>query len=189
MSSKRLHIFQNELTEQQRIRVNRSFNLNISWKTIETILHLLYTIYLFIKLEFIYLHAIELQKAYILLGNKWLGKKIFKTGACEDTCMVSPCWTGWTGWEPSMKISPSFVYQSISINWFGFIVPCIKLNWDVSREMGSLTMYWRSLDKIGIGNPPADSIAADEPAAVETLRPLDLQCTRGKLDWPSFLIL
>ncbi|MFS7921621.1 hypothetical protein Hanom_Chr03g00239141 [Helianthus anomalus] len=55
--------------------------------------------------------------------------------------------------------------------------------------MGSLTMYWRSLDKTGIWYPPADSIAAVDPVAVEILRPLDLQLTRGELDSPSFLIL
>lgn len=33
---------------------------------------------------------------------------------------------------------------------------------------------------MGIGNPPAESIAAVEPAAVETLRPLDLQLTGGE---------
>lgn len=33
---------------------------------------------------------------------------------------------------------------------------------------------------MGIGNPPAERIAAVEPAAVETLRPLDLQLTSGE---------
>jgi len=43
-------------------------------------------------------------------------------------------------------------------------------------------MYWRSRDKMGIGNPPAECIAAVEPAAVETLRPLDLQLIGGEHD-------
>lgn len=34
---------------------------------------------------------------------------------------------------------------------------------------------------MGIVNPPAESIAAVDPAAVETLRPLDRQCTKGEL--------
>lgn len=42
---------------------------------------------------------------------------------------------------------------------------------------------------MGIGNPPAESIAAVEPAAVETLRPLDRQFTKGEKDWSSLLIL
>lgn len=46
--------------------------------------------------------------------------------------------------------------------------------------MGSLTIYWRSPDRTGMANPPAESIAAVDPAAVETLRPLDLQFTNGE---------
>lgn len=42
---------------------------------------------------------------------------------------------------------------------------------------------------MGITNPPAESIAADEPAAVETLRPLDRQFTNGEHGMPSLLIL
>lgn len=42
---------------------------------------------------------------------------------------------------------------------------------------------------MGIGNPPADCIAAVEPVAVETLRPLDLQFTRGEHGWSPSLIL
>ena len=42
---------------------------------------------------------------------------------------------------------------------------------------------------MGIANPPAESIAAVDPAAVETLRPLDLQWTKGEQGWPSLLIL
>jgi hypothetical protein len=68
------------------------------------------------------------------------------------------------------------------------INPCIKLE-AAPGEMGSLTIYWRSRDKMGIGNPPAESIAAVEPAAVETLRPLDRQFTKGEKDWLSLLIL
>ncbi|PKA65342.1 hypothetical protein AXF42_Ash005675 [Apostasia shenzhenica] len=45
-------------------------------------------------------------------------------------------------------------------------------------EMGSLTMYWSSLLAIGMGNPPAESMAAVDPAAVHTLRPLDRQLTK-----------
>lgn len=41
---------------------------------------------------------------------------------------------------------------------------------------------------MGIGNPPADSIAAVDPAAVEILRPLDRQFNKGEHDC-SFLIL
>ena len=42
---------------------------------------------------------------------------------------------------------------------------------------------------MGIGNPPAESIAAVEPAAVETLRPLDRQFTKEENGWFSFFIL
>lgn len=40
-----------------------------------------------------------------------------------------------------------------------------------------------------IANPPADSMAAVDPAAVETLRPLDRQWTKGEQAWSSILIL
>lgn len=40
---------------------------------------------------------------------------------------------------------------------------------------------------MGIANPPADSIAAVDPAAVETLKPLDLQCTNEEEGF-SFLL-
>ena len=56
-------------------------------------------------------------------------------------------------------------------------------------EIGFLTGYWRSRDKIGIANPPAESMAAVDPAAVETLRPLDRQFTNGEHVWSFFLIL
>ena len=42
---------------------------------------------------------------------------------------------------------------------------------------------------MGIRKPPADSIAAVDPAAVDTLKPLDRQLVRGELAFPSFLIL
>lgn len=42
---------------------------------------------------------------------------------------------------------------------------------------------------MGIWYPPAESIAAVEPAAVETLRPLDRQFTTGEHEWPFLLIL
>lgn len=42
---------------------------------------------------------------------------------------------------------------------------------------------------MGIVNPPAESIAAVDPAAVETLNPLDLQFSKEVRDAPSFLIL
>lgn len=42
---------------------------------------------------------------------------------------------------------------------------------------------------MGIGNPPAESIAAVEPEAVETLRPLDRQFTKGENGRFSLLIL
>lgn len=42
---------------------------------------------------------------------------------------------------------------------------------------------------MGIVDPPAECIAAVDPAAVETLRPLDLQCSREEGGPPSFLIL
>ena len=42
---------------------------------------------------------------------------------------------------------------------------------------------------MGIRKPPADSIAAVDPAAVDTLKPLDRQLVRGELSFPSFLIL
>lgn len=41
---------------------------------------------------------------------------------------------------------------------------------------------------MGIVNPPAESIAAVDPAAVETLSPLDLQFIKEE-DVPLFLIL
>lgn len=56
-------------------------------------------------------------------------------------------------------------------------------------EMGSLTMYWSSLPDIGMGNPPAESMAAVEPAAVQILRPLDRQLSKDELFWFSLLIL
>lgn len=57
-------------------------------------------------------------------------------------------------------------------------------------EMGSLTMNCRSRDNIGIMNPPADRIAAVEPAAVQTLRPLERQFTVfGRVSPSLFLIL
>lgn len=70
-----------------------------------------------------------------------------------------------------------------------FTTPCIRLELASPGRMGSLTIYWRSLDKIGIANPPADKIAAVDPAAVETLRPLDRQFTKGEQGWIPFLIL
>nr|GEU94938.1 NADH kinase [Tanacetum cinerariifolium] len=39
---------------------------------------------------------------------------------------------------------------------------------------------FRSVDKMGIWKPPADSIAAVDPAAVDTLKPLDRQLVRGR---------
>lgn len=50
----------------------------------------------------------------------------------------------------------------------------------LAGAIGSLTMYCRSRDNICIACPPAECIAAVEPAAVETLRPLDLQLIRGE---------
>lgn len=41
-------------------------------------------------------------------------------------------------------------------------------------------MYCRSLLVMGIGNPPADNMAAVDPAAVQTRRPLDRQFIRDK---------
>lgn len=55
--------------------------------------------------------------------------------------------------------------------------------------MGSLTIYWSSFDKIGITDPPAESIAAVDPAAVETLRPLDLECSKEEKGFPFCVIL
>lgn len=72
--------------------------------------------------------------------------------------------------------------------WSDLINPCIKLE-AAPGEMGSLTMYWRSWSKMGIGKPPAESIAAVEPAAVETLRPLDRQFTKGESGSTSLIIL
>lgn len=42
---------------------------------------------------------------------------------------------------------------------------------------------------MGIGKPPAESIAAVDPAAVDTLRPLDREFTKGEHGWSSLLIL
>lgn len=42
---------------------------------------------------------------------------------------------------------------------------------------------------MGIANPPADCIAAVDPAAVDTLRPLDLLCANGEQYSPCFWIL
>lgn len=55
--------------------------------------------------------------------------------------------------------------------------------------MGSRTIYWRSLDKIGITDPPAESIAAVDPAAVETLKPLDRECSKDELGLALRVIL
>ena len=56
-------------------------------------------------------------------------------------------------------------------------------------KIGSLTGYWRSRDKIGIANPPAESIADVDPTTAEILRPFDRQFTNGEHVWSSFLIL
>lgn len=74
------------------------------------------------------------------------------------------------------------------MDWWDLINPCTKL--EVSPgEMGSLTINWRSSDNMGIGKPPAESIAAVDPAAVDTLRPLDREFTKGEHGWSSLLIL
>lgn len=84
---------------------------------------------------------------------------------------------------------PSLQCHAVSMNSSDFTTPCITLVLDAPGAMGSLTIYCSSLDKMGIAYPPAESIAAVDPAAVETLRPLERQFTKGEQDWPSFLIL
>lgn len=102
--------------------------------------------------------------------------------------MASPCFIGWHKWEPSVYIIPSLQNQMAPIDWPGFTNPCIREE-EASKEIGSLTIYWRSRDRIGTLTPPAESIAAVDPAAVETRRPLDRQFTSGVQDWPSCLSL
>jgi hypothetical protein len=75
------------------------------------------------------------------------------------------------------------------MNWSGLKVECINEAVEPG-DIGSLTMNCRSRDNIGITNPPADCIAAVEPAAVQILRPLERQFTVFGLLAPSlFLIL
>lgn len=85
-------------------------------------------------------------------------------------------------------MTPSLENHVKSMDSSDFINPCIKLE-AAPGEIGSLTMYCSSRDKMGIGNPPAESIAAVDPAAAETLKPLDRQCTKGDMDRSFFLIL
>lgn len=123
----------------------------------------------------------------LMFCTRW-GKKTFKTGALEDISMRSPFFIEQRTWEPSMYMIPFVQNHVASMDWWHLINPCIKLE-AAPDEMGSLTMYWRSCDNMGIGNPPAESIAAVAPAAVETLRPLDRQFTKGEHGWPLLLIL
>lgn len=115
-------------------------------------------------------------------------KKTFKIGAFEDISMASPFCIEKKTWEPSMYTPPSLQNHATSMDWCDLINPCIKLE-VFPGEMGSRTINWRSWDKIGIGKPPAESIAAVDPAAVETLRPLDREFTKGEHNSPSLLIL
>lgn len=123
-----------------------------------------------------------------LMFCKWWGKKTFKIGALEDISMASPFLIVWQTWQPSIYMTPFLQNHVASMDCWDLINPCIKLD-ATPGEMGSLTMYWRSWDNMGIGNPPAESIAAVDPAAVETLRPLDRECTKGVHGWSSPLIL
>lgn len=123
-----------------------------------------------------------------LMFCKWWGKKTFKIGALEDISMASPFFIVWETWEPSIYMTPFLPNHVASMDWWDLINPCIKLE-ATPGEMGSLTIYWRSWDNMGIGNPPAESIAAVDPAAVETLRPLDRECAKGAHGWSSPLIL
>jgi len=120
--------------------------------------------------------------------NKWWGKIILRTGALEDISMISPTWMAWLIWEPSIYITPLLQVHVATNVWSCLINPCIRSE-AAPGEIGSLVMYCRSRDKIGIGNPPAECIAAVEPAAVETRRPLDLQLTRGEHGVSPSLIL
>lgn len=87
-----------------------------------------------------------------------------------------------------MYICPSVESHLMSIDSLDFTTPCMTLEL-APGDIGSLTMYWRSLDKMGIANPPAESIAAVDPAAVDTLRPLDLLFTNEEHCLPSLQIL
>lgn len=65
------------------------------------------------------------------------------------------------------------------MDWLGWITPW-KFVGAEELLIGSLTMYCRSLLVMGIGNPPADSMAAVDPAAVQIRRPLDRQFIRDE---------
>lgn len=117
------------------------------------------------------------------------GMKIFKTGALEDTSRISPYWIEWDTWEPSMYITPFSENHLTSMDWSDLTIPCIRLEMAAPGEIGSLTIYWRSWDETGITNPPPESIAAVDPAAVETLIPLDRQFANRVHDSPSLWIL
>lgn len=124
-----------------------------------------------------------------LADKKWGGKKMFRTGAFDDNSMISPVLIGWAAWLPSMYAKLSSVDHAISMVWSDFTHPCITPELAPLGSMGSLTMYWRSFDNIGITKPPAESIAAVDPAAVETLKPLDRQFTNEPHDSPLPLSL
>lgn len=87
-----------------------------------------------------------------------------------------------------MYRDPSWQNHVTSIVSSDLMNPCIK--GEVGPiEIGSLTINWSSFDKMGIANPPAESIAAVDPAAVETLRPLDLVCTKEDIGFSFCMIL
>lgn len=117
----------------------------------------------------------------IISGDRY----IFNCGALEDISIVSPSSTEWNTFEPSTYSFPSLQNQEISIVSYDCTNPCVKFE---PAAMGSLTKYCSSLEKMGIVNPPAECIAAVDPAPVDTLRPLDLEWSRGEGS-PSFLIL